>query len=538
MHILALHEVGSNNPDGIEIKANKDENGVPKDGIPFYPYYLPVHDLTAIVVFLFVFCAIMFFFPEMGGYFLEHANFQEANPLKTPEHIAPVWYFTPFYSMLRAVPDKLLGFVIMASAIAILFVLPWLDRSPVKSVRYKGNLTKLMLILFPAMFIILGILGVKAPADGRNLLARLGTIYYFAFFITMPIWTREGGPKGIIGKAVCWFFGLFILALTFMNLDTRAFYGTEGNPHPSLFLQFFTFLFAMLFFLMPKYAARENYSTPPERVTMQGQGLVTFFKALVVVLIIVFAPITAVGAETGHACGSIDCEHIEVDPGDKASLQRGAKWYMNYCYGCHATQYARYERVATDLGIPEAVMMDNLVFGEQKIGELMTISMREDDAKQWFGTAPPDLTLAARARSPEWIYTYLKHFYRDDSRPLGVNNKVFPDVGMPHALLELQGLQECAPGTVRAANGGIKQDPVTGEYLLENPCGDYQMTYEGRLSPEEFDQVAYDITNFLAYMSEPMAEQRRQIGTAVLLFLAFFFVLVWLLNREYWRDIH
>ncbi|MEQ9566668.1 MAG: cytochrome b N-terminal domain-containing protein, partial [Pseudomonadales bacterium] len=161
MHILALHEVGSNNPDGIEIKKNKDENGVPLDGIPFYPYYLPVHDMMAIIVFLFVFCAIMFFFPEMGGYFLEHANFEEANPLKTPEHIAPVWYFTPFYSMLRAVPDKLGGFMVMAAAIAIMFVLPWLDKSPVKSIRYKGKTWKTMILLFAASFIILGVLGVK-----------------------------------------------------------------------------------------------------------------------------------------------------------------------------------------------------------------------------------------------------------------------------------------------------------------------------------------------------------------------------------------
>ena len=156
MHILALHEVGSNNPDGVDIKKYKDETGKPLDGVAFFPYYLPVHDLMAIVVFLFAFCTIMFFFPEMGGFFLEYANFEEANPLKTPEHIAPVWYFTPFYSMLRAIDfdvfviqAKLGGFIVMAAAIAVMFVLPWLDRSPVKSIRYKGPVLSLIHISEP-----------------------------------------------------------------------------------------------------------------------------------------------------------------------------------------------------------------------------------------------------------------------------------------------------------------------------------------------------------------------------------------------------
>ncbi len=131
LHILALHEVGSNNPDGVDIKKHKDENGIPLDGIPFHPYYT-VKDIVGVIVFLFVFCFIVFFFPEMGGYFLEKPNFEQANALKTPDHIAPVWYFTPFYAILRAVPDKLLGVVAMGGAIAVLFVLPWLDRSPVK----------------------------------------------------------------------------------------------------------------------------------------------------------------------------------------------------------------------------------------------------------------------------------------------------------------------------------------------------------------------------------------------------------------------
>ncbi len=177
LHILALHEVGSNNPDGVDIKKHKDENGIPLDGIAFHPYYT-VKDIVGVVVFLFIFCSIVFFFPEMGGYFLEKPNFEQANPFKTPEHIAPVWYFTPFYAILRAVPDKLLGVIAMGAAIAVLFVLPWLDRSPVKSMRYKGWLSKIWLVVFCISFVILGILGVLAPTPGRTLLSQVCTFLF------------------------------------------------------------------------------------------------------------------------------------------------------------------------------------------------------------------------------------------------------------------------------------------------------------------------------------------------------------------------
>ncbi|WP_028628466.1 cytochrome b [Metapseudomonas resinovorans] len=196
LHILALHEVGSNNPDGVDIKKKKDENGVPLDGIAFHPYYT-VKDIVGVVVFLFVFCFVVFFFPEMGGYFLEKPNFEQANPFKTPEHIAPVWYFTPFYAILRAVPDKLLGVIAMGAAIAVLFVLPWLDRSPVKSMRYKGWLSKIWLLVFCVSFIILGVLGVLAPTPGRTLLSQVCTILYFAYFILMPFYTRMEKTKPV-----------------------------------------------------------------------------------------------------------------------------------------------------------------------------------------------------------------------------------------------------------------------------------------------------------------------------------------------------
>lgn len=200
MHIIALHEVGSNNPDGIEIKEKKDENGIPLDGIPFHPYYT-VKDIVGVVVFLFVFCLIIFFFPEMGGYFIEKPNFEPANPLKTPPHIAPVWYFTPFYAMLRAIPpiaaSQFPGVVVMGGAIAILFVLPWLDRSPVKSMRYKGWMSKVWLVIFAISFVILGYLGVVASTPGRTLVAQICTALYFAYFFLMPFYTRMESTKPV-----------------------------------------------------------------------------------------------------------------------------------------------------------------------------------------------------------------------------------------------------------------------------------------------------------------------------------------------------
>ena len=470
--LVVMHDVGSNNPDGVSIKKYKDAKGNPIDGIPFYPYFV-IHDLVPITVFLFAFCSVLFFMPEMGGYFLEHANFEIANSLKTPEHIAPVWYFTPYYSMLRAVPDKLGGFMAMAAAIAILFVLPWLDRSPVRSMRYKGNISRVMIILFAANFIILGYLGVKAPTAARTVLAQICTIFYFCYFIGIYFWTRY-----------------------------------------------------------------ERTRPEPDRITMDG-GIGTFKTlcgfALIGVLVVI--PLQVVGAE-GKSCGSIDCDDFDADLGNNASLQKGAQIAVNYCMGCHSFQYSRWERVADDIAIPHGLMMDNMVFTGQRIGDLMTIGMTEEKAKAWFGAVPPDLTLVARARSPEWVYTYLRNFYADDSRPLGVNNRVYKDVGMPHALLDLQGLTECAPGPMMADNGGIKRDLKSGEDILGDPCGRFAQVTDGALTASEYDAAVFDLVNFLTYIAEPMAQQRKHIGRLVLMFLALMFVFVVLLNREYWKGIH
>jgi ubiquinol-cytochrome c reductase cytochrome b subunit len=197
-HILALHEVGSNNPDGIEIKKNKGSDGRPLDGIAMHPYYT-VKDIYGLAVFFLLFAAVVFFAPEMGGLFLEAANFEPANPLLTPEHIAPVWYFTPYYAMLRAVPafagTQIWGVIVMFSAILLLFFLPWLDRAPVKSIRYRGPIYKVGLMLFAAAFVMLGYCGMKPPEQPFKAMSVIGTAYYFLFFLLMPWYSRIDSHK-------------------------------------------------------------------------------------------------------------------------------------------------------------------------------------------------------------------------------------------------------------------------------------------------------------------------------------------------------
>jgi ubiquinol-cytochrome c reductase cytochrome b subunit len=224
-------------------------------------------------------------------------------------------------------------------------------------------------VIFAASFIILGVLGVKAPTPERTFLAQICTVLYFAFFLLMPV-----------------------------------------------------------------YTSIEKTKPEPARVTMDGgMGPWKFLAVLVLVGLMAFLPLKAVGAEAAFDCGTIPCDEFSPALDDKASLQRGAKYYMNYCMGCHSLKYARFERTATDLGIPLPLAEQNLIFDDAKIGDLMQNAMPVPLAKKWFGAPPPDLTLISRARSPEYIYTYLRNFYRDDSpaRPWGVNNRVFP--GRRHA---------------------------------------------------------------------------------------------------------
>lgn len=255
-------------------------------------------------------------------------------------------------------------------------------------------------------------------------------------------------------------------------------------------------------------------------------------------------------AAAGAACGNYlsedgltkgECDKAYVDATDKPSLQRGAQIYMNYCLGCHSLKYARYKKVSEDLEIPLDMFKDNLIFGDQKMGDLIQVGMDPKEAKEWFGNTPPDLTLEAGLRGPDWVYTYLKSFYIDESRPLGVNNKVYENVGMPHVLVDLQGTPQsvCRQVSFVAENGGIRQDPLTGERLTQEQCGFLEVEAgTGQLNPEEFDEAMLDLTNFLAYMTDPMKTERESIGTYTLLYLFIFTMLSYLLYREFKKDLH
>ena len=465
LHLLALHEVGSNNPDGIEIKRTKGPDGIPLDGVPFHPYYTIYHDLPGVVLFLTVFCAIVFFAPEMGGYFLEVANFQEANPLKTPEHVPPVWYYTPFYSMLRAVTwsgfgmdAKFWGMLVMFSAIAILFTLPWLDKSSVRSMRYKGWYSRIALLVFVVSFIILGVLGTQTVSEAKTLLAQITTAIYFLYFILMPFYTRA-----------------------------------------------------------------EKVAEPPGRVTGRWISIPQFFGSILLLIVLVMLPLMLVAANAEAAsAGNLNLKHVETDFGDKNSLQRGFKYYMSYCISCHALGYARYERTADDLDIPHDLVLENLVFDDSLIGDLMENAISEEDAQNWFGAAPPDLTLAGRVHTADWLYTYLKSFYNDPVRPLGANNKIFPNVGMPNVLHELQGNVSC-------------YDHGTGDPAQ---CELQHVEGTGLMSEEEFDTAIADLVNFLYYIGEPIRDQRQNIGIWVLVFLGVLYILTALMGREFSKDYH
>ncbi|HEY8330304.1 MAG TPA: cytochrome c1 [Pseudomonas sp.] len=233
-------------------------------------------------------------------------------------------------------------------------------------------------------------------------------------------------------------------------------------------------------------------------------------------------------------------DKVNVDLTDKAALQDGARTFANYCMGCHSAQFQRYERVAKDLGIPEKVMLENLVFTGAKIGEHMKTGMQPQDAKVWFGAPPPDLTLVARVRGEDWVYTYLRTFYEDPARPWGVNNKVFPNVGMPNVLASLQGRQVIGCKQVQVVEHGKKVfDPLTGTPVTKEGCDQLTIVPKtGKLSEAEFDEKIKNVVSFLSYSANPVKLESQRIGTYVLLFLAFFFVFAYLLKREYWKDVH
>ncbi|HYQ70387.1 MAG TPA: cytochrome c1 [Gammaproteobacteria bacterium] len=245
-------------------------------------------------------------------------------------------------------------------------------------------------------------------------------------------------------------------------------------------------------------------------------------KKQLIVLLMALAPVWAFAA----GGQDIHLDKANIDPNNTQSLQRGARLFVNYCLSCHSASLMRYERMGKDLGISEQLVSENLMFTGGKVGELMTVATAPADAKEWFGTVPPDLTVIARSRGVDWLYTYMRSFYRDDSRNVGVNNLAFPDVGMPHVLWELQGWQEPIITTVKDHEGN------------EVKVVDLELVEPGLMTPREYDRAIRDLVNFLDYMGEPAKHDRRALGVKVLMFLFVFLVLAYLLKREYWRDVH
>jgi len=246
-------------------------------------------------------------------------------------------------------------------------------------------------------------------------------------------------------------------------------------------------------------------------------------KKIIIALFFLVSP--ALVLASGGECGHIPCKKANIDIQNQASLQRGAKLFVNYCMGCHSAKYMSYERMGQDLGLTKKQVLNNLVFTDGKIGDYMTIAMPAKKSKAWFGTTPPDLTLEARSRGVDWLYTYLLSFYADETRPLGVNNLVFKDVGMPHVLWQLQGLQELKN----------EEEIVKGKGHTQPK---FELIREGSMSPAKYDQAMMDLVNFLAYASEPAKLVRKGVGVWVILFLLVFLVPAYLMKKEYWKDVH
>jgi ubiquinol-cytochrome c reductase cytochrome c1 subunit len=242
---------------------------------------------------------------------------------------------------------------------------------------------------------------------------------------------------------------------------------------------------------------------------------------LIIKTLLLLAPAWAFAAG-----GGVQLDKANIDPDNIQSLQRGAKMFVNYCLSCHSAELMRYERVGKDLGIEDRLVQENLMFTGGKLGDLMTVATADADSKEWFGTVPPDLSVIARARGADWLYSYMKSFYRDDSKIIGVNNLVFPDVGMPHVLWELQGWQDAVITTVKDNQG-----KETKSVALE-------LTEPGIMSPKEYDRAVRDLVNFLDYMGEPYKHERKALGVKVIMFLLVFLIVAYMMKREFWKDIH
>ena len=247
-------------------------------------------------------------------------------------------------------------------------------------------------------------------------------------------------------------------------------------------------------------------------------------KQLIIVLILTLLP----GLSLAAGAGRYPLDHAPINPDNKASLQRGAKLFVNYCLGCHSAAYQRYNRLARDIDLTDEQVAQNLILTpDTKVGDTMQNAMRKEDAKRWFGAPPPDLSLIARSRGVDYLYTYLRTFYVDESRPFGVNNAAFPSVGMPHVLWELQGWQKPIYDSAADDHGTGKKEIVG-----------FELVDPGALTPVEFDAAMTDLVNFLAYIAEPIKQQRKSIGVWVLFYLIITFVVFYFLKQEYWKDVH
>jgi ubiquinol-cytochrome c reductase cytochrome c1 subunit len=261
-------------------------------------------------------------------------------------------------------------------------------------------------------------------------------------------------------------------------------------------------------------------------------------RKFLILLVVLGLPSGAFAASEHKSCGTVECDRVDIDLGDKTSLQRGARIFVNYCLSCHSASYMRYNRMGQDLGISDELIKENLLFAADKVGDLMKAVMPKDDAKLWFGVAPPDLSLITRSRKPEWVYTYLRSFYRDDKSPSGWNNVVFPNVAMPHVLYEWQGDQRAVYTRVKRkshveVNGNNIEKEIETEVFhrleLEKP---------GSMTAKEYDKAMLDLTHFLVYLGEPAKLVRYRIGNYVLVFLVVFLVFAYMLKKEYWKDVH
>ena len=284
-----------------------------------------------------------------------------------------------------------------------------------------------------------------------------------------------------------------------------------------------TVVYFLYFFLMPWYTRIEKTSQPPERLTGRWISIPQLIGSILLIAFLVVLPLMLVSerAEAAEA-GNLELDHVETDFLDKGSLQRGFNSYMNYCVSCHALGYARYERTADDLEIPHELVLENLIYDDSLIGDQIENSMSEEDANIWFGVAPPDLTLISRVRGPDWLYTYLRSFYNDPARPFGTNNSIFPNVGMPNVLYELQGDVLC--------DDHGSNDPTQCDLTL--------VEGSGSMSEAEFDAMIGDMVNFLHYIGEPIRHQRQQLGIWVLLFLGILYISIALMSREFRKDYH